>query len=140
MKKVLLLLLILQVQSAFSQEAHFTYDAAGNRIRREFISYYRNQPSRRQAGSRNSNNLLTDKLVRIYPNPTDGLLKIEMMEYDSSTPYVIKLLTSSGQQMISRTCSSATTQIDISQRPTGIYFLQIMTSDGAKKTWKIVKK
>ena len=62
----------------FSQDLKYTYDAAGNRIKREIVVQRQNAPTMRSGENDFFSDKLSDKTIRIYPNPTSGVMKIEI--------------------------------------------------------------
>lgn len=83
--------------------------------------------------------MLSDKDIRIYPNPTKGRLKIEIAGYENSDRCVLRIFNTSGQQILSTHASSPWTELDISSRANGIYILYISLNN-KETTWKIIKK
>ena len=82
---------------------------------------------------------LQRNLIQIYPNPTDGKLRIETsdMRYKTSDIEIFDVL---GRkcQVSYLTSDISNHLIDISHLPTGIYFIRTQTKDGVI-TQKVVK-
>lgn len=74
---LLVLVVVFSAGIAFSQNISYGYDAAGNRIKREIIISSNNN-SRKGVKKSSFTESLNDKTIKIYPNPTKGLLKIEI--------------------------------------------------------------
>ena len=83
--------------------------------------------------------MLSEKNIRIYPNPTKGKLKIEIANYDNSDRCIIRIVNASGQQILSTQSTSRWIELDISSRANGIYILYISLNK-KESTWKIIKK
>ena len=70
--------------SAFSQNAiRFAYDALGNRVKREIVLQNsdvvkRNMSSEEKKEDNFYSDMLSEKQIRIWPNPTEGHLKVEI--------------------------------------------------------------
>lgn len=70
--------------------------------------------------------------INVYPNPTSGFLKIDMQDFLN-----YELLNTSGKNIIKFASKNS---IDLSDEPSGIYLLNVLTSDlKIKKTFKIIK-
>ena len=75
-------------------------------------------------------------LLRIYPNPTDGVL---ILEFEEAGAYVVTLADMSGKKLISQQVSEQVVHFDISDVPNGVYLLLI--SDGERQTvTRVVKQ
>lgn len=74
--------------------------------------------------------------INIYPNPVQTILYINGLK-DSNT---IKLVSIYGQAIKTWTAIDATTQVDLSPFPDGVYMLQIVDKDGNTNIQKIIKK
>ena len=82
---------------------------------------------------------LSDKTIRIYPNPTSGVMKIEIKGFDSSDTGTLNLFNLAGQQILTANVTSAVTQLDFTDRQNGTYILQLWLN-GENSTWKIIKE
>lgn len=137
-KKLTMLLIWVMPYAASAQSVKYSYDNAGNLIKREIVmkakSSYK-ETSRTECFSE----MLSDKDIRIYPNPTKGRLKIEIAGYENSDRCVLRIFNTSGQQILSTHASSPWTELDISSRANGIYILYISLNN-KETTWKIIKK
>ena len=120
-----------------AQTVTYTYDNAGNRIRREIVMQ-QNAPAKRALPSTFSD-IFEEKTVHIYPNPTSGVLKVSVSGYESTDNIRYSILNVAGQQIVDATGSSATTTLNISSQPNGVYLLHIVVN-GQERTWKIIKK
>jgi len=69
-----------------------------------------------------------DESVKVYPNPSNGIVNIEA----DSTIQSLELFDVQGRLLQSSTINEVTGQLDISQRATGMYFLKIRTEKGIK--------
>ena len=142
LRNALTILLLITISSvAKAQNVGYTYDDAGNRIKREIV-INRQQAPQIDAGTNEEetfSDMLAQKHIKIYPNPTSGLLKVDVLDLTSDDQCLLQLFASSGQQLISKQTTSKTTSLDISSRPNGIYFLRISIGDD-ETTWKIIKK
>ena len=75
-------------------------------------------------------------LLRIYPNPTDGIL---ILEFEEAGNYIVTLSDMSGKKILTQQLSEQVARLDISAIPNGVYLLVI--SDGDRQTvTRIVKQ
>lgn len=115
----------------------YSYDADGNRIKREIIlaklSSTLIQPE-----------ILQDKVaernIKIYPNPTYGQLSVEFDKVDDIKNCTITINSmNTGEQILRKKGVFPVTDIDISNQPFGIYTM-LIDIDGEYTSWKILKK
>lgn len=139
MRKMLVMLLIAAVPLiAFSQsKLHYSYDNAGNRVKREIVMKTRSVSD--NSDPEYYSEMLSDKDIRIYPNPTEGHLKIEIAGWDSADQGSLQLYNAVGQLILNQRISSSFTEFDISSRTNGLYILHI-SMNGKETSWKIIKK
>lgn len=137
MKQKLLLLLSVFLLSANADTVSFSYDSAGNRVKREIIVEKKSAPS--HAGTEYFSEIISEKEIKIYPNPTEGVLKIDICGYEDSDNCGLSVYSMSGQLIQIVQAISCVTEIDITPHPNGVYILLIMLN-GEESTWKIIKK
>lgn len=137
MKHKLLLLLSAFLLSANADKVSFSYDSAGNRVRREIVIEKKSAPA--NAVAEYFSDMLSEKEIKIYPNPTEGLLKVEICGYDDPDNCRISVYTMSGQLVLASDVTSPFTEVDITTQPDGMYIFLIVLN-GEESTWKIIKK
>ena len=86
-------------------------------------------------GVLSTGNFKMDDSVVIYPNPTNGFIKVDA----ESNLQSIELYDVQGRLLQTGILSDISTTVDISNRAAGIYFLKITTAKGVKVE-KILKK
>lgn len=156
--KYFILIIIIQLLTSFvyAQEAVnntivYSYDNAGNRIKREIlleagskIAHVKEDTSK----TKNSNPeklKITDKLgefdISIYPNPTEGKLAVNVsnMPEDTQNRNSIKVFDLFGKELYNNNVTSSISEIDISLQPVGTYIMKINIADKTA-VWKIIKK
>ncbi len=81
----------------------------------------------------------TENLMLPYPNPTMGMLTIALPS--NSTNAQILVINSLGKvvNMYKSTDGGITTQIDLSDLKSGLYFIQLKTNN-TQHHWQIVKE
>lgn len=115
----------------------YAYDQRGNRISR--ILEVPNRMSAPGTASLFATESLSGKTLRIYPNPTEGALKVEIAGWDDSDRCTIIIYDMAGAEIWSSETTEAVTDIDITPSPDGMYVMLIVLN-GEKTTWKIIKK
>lgn len=123
--------------TTYSQQIGYSYDVAGNRVKRELISGSSQAPRKKSIGSQTSEQIPMS--VSVGPNPTTGKLKIRFSQWSDSNECHLLLSNMSGVVLIEKPLVSIQTTLDISTYSAGYYLLQI-DLNGKKEIYKIVKK
>lgn len=138
----LAILTLLPVVSSAQGRIGYSYDAAGNRVKRQIIMPVPKTMAKQQNFS-SDNQSFSDKLcdhsVKIYPNLSKGVLKICIFGLKDSDKCSLGVYTTQGVQILAKKIKTDNTDVDISNQPNGVYLLQIAIN-GKSTTWKIVKK
>ena len=117
----------------------FKYDLSGNRTDRKVIELTQKNASIAQGDKQKE---LKDQLgiqeVRIYPNPTKGLLKIDFPDL-SKTGAILSVHNLQGGMLIQKQAQEIGNELDLSAYPSGLYILVIQAGE-ERKEWKIVKE
>lgn len=128
----MLLLFIAPLSLLGQNKVHFIYDDAGNRTKKEII-----------ISETRSAEIFTEELaqreIKIYPNPTQGQLKIEISDLGDDEEVNLTIYNVQGKKILSEKTSENYTIMDISSNPSGVYILQINIK-GEISTWKIIKQ
>ena len=131
--------------SAFSQNAiRFAYDALGNRVKREIVLQNsdvvkRNMSSEEKKEDNFYSDMLSEKQIRIWPNPTEGHLKVEIQGLAPEEKACLRITSMSGAVVNVKETTSPVSELDLSHCINGIYLLHIATGR-QETTWKITKK
>lgn len=137
-KKMAVLLITAMPCLMFAQTIRYDYDGAGNRLTRYIV-----MSPNRVAKSTSIDEFLSDSLsernIRIYPNPTQGLLRIRIDQLSEEDICSIRLFSLSGQQILVMPLQATETELNISDQSNGIYILQILLN-GEASSWKIIKE
>lgn len=135
-----LLLFAFSTGLLYGQNVSYAYDAAGNRIRREITLPASNTRSAsEQEETLVYSEMLSDIEVRIYPNPTEGLLTVEIRNLPDKQTADILLYNLSGKLITMRNKIENFVEVDLSSQPAGIYLLKIVSGEYGTE-WKIIKK
>jgi hypothetical protein len=79
-------------------------------------------------------------IFNVYPNPTNGLITIDLTNMENPGPLQIEIFSMQNQKLyVQRLASSQTHTISLSDTPNGIYLLR-MRSNGQVASVKIVKQ
>ena len=152
---ILFFLMFWALPQAWAQEVEYVYDAAGNRTMRKIINL---QPSSPQGGGgmgksatddsgkqpedaaiQQYDDILGERKVTIYPNPTQGMIRIEFQGYEEMNDARLLLYDIQGKLLRQANKVEESNTLDLSPYPDGMYILQIIEGK-AKSEWKIVKE
>jgi YD repeat-containing protein len=123
------------------QRVSFNYDYAGNRTSRIIImsSKSKQQQDTQEKQPAGFSEVLAGILINIYPNPTEGLIKVDIQNLPEGETANLNLYTLSGNLIVSKQKVTSSTEINITGQAAGIYILKIVA--GKEQTeWKIIKK
>lgn len=123
----------------------FTYDDNGNRetrtIKEVSLKSAILHPDSLQA--RQDIKPLDDQIglqkTRIYPNPTKGLLRIDLPELNEQEA-IIRLHDSNGKLIIQQAAVELNNELNLTAYPPGIYIMIIQIGQNDRKEWKIIKQ
>jgi len=145
-KLFLIIIAILLTLPGMAQERtiriNYSYDASGNRVSR-VISFSKSITKSSDSTANTKENSFTDQLGRIkivlYPNPTKGLLTIEVTNLPDNTKGGITIADASGKLLQESTSLKSTNTIDLSNQSPGMYFLRIRAGDEVTE-WKVLRE
>jgi hypothetical protein len=86
-------------------------------------------------GALSTGNFEMDASVKVYPNPSNGIVNITA----ESNVESIELYDIQGRLLQTATAKNTIAKLDISQRASGMYFIKVTTEEGVKVE-KIVKE
>jgi len=121
----------------------FTYDASGNRLTRtRTIILLKSAKIENQDSLSNHpksfEDLIGNRPIKIYPNPTKGLLKVEIPVADEVSAK-LKIYSSQGSVIKDIPVTGTFTEIDLSNQSPGIFILRIYIGELSSE-WKIIKE
>ena len=130
-------------------EYDYHYDNAGNRILREVI-YLQSRGftksasgTKKEYSSEENQNMIERKTndfeLRIYPNPTKGLLNINISGEKEIQKTIVEVYNVNGKLIFSTSDFPNNYQINLSNQSKGIYFMRIVLND-LQYEWKIIKE
>lgn len=143
MKRILIVLLMSFISVLmFCQENkgfEYIYDKAGNRKARIIISLTKTLKSSTIDNPPVEHNIGPLE-VRIFPNPTQGNLLVDIQNGDAENEYYLYLYDSSGKLLIEKVQQGdGGKQLNLSSFSSGIYILLLKTPIG-KMEYKIIKE
>ncbi len=132
----------------------YGYDAAGNRTsRNKTITMARSGQSVKRDSTTVTTEVkaavtepevfeekLSEMKIIIYPNPTQGLLRVDISGAEIPAGARIYLYNSGGGLLRQWNNISGYNTIDISAQPAGSYLMRIVLDGKNASTWKIVKE
>ena len=142
MRKIIILLSLFVIAGFLDAQNpvyEYSYDAAGNRIRRAVVTLHKD--GKGLAGDKEadpeSGMTLFQAGVRVYPNPTQGTVTVEAADNLAIGSY--RLLDGKGVHLEDGRCGSNTLTLDLSKRADGVYLLDAWFGT-ERRHFKIVKR
>lgn len=131
MKPLLILLLSLSTLPLLAQNVGYSYDAAGNRIARGLSA---NRDTSFLVG-----NTAMASNIKVYPNPTQDILQVDVGKELPSDAQVL-LYDTQGRLLLEQALPSyGSTTLQVAAYPTGTYLLQVRTKE-EQWQWTVVKE
>lgn len=115
------------------------YDAAGNRITRKVLQISLSSKGSTPTDSTYYLDHTQSIQMKVYPNPTQGKILIEMSEVEESSTNIIHIFDSQGKRVYASEGQGNQMEIDLSTYPAGYYMVELYVND-EHTTWKIIKK
>ena len=139
LKTKLLLFSFLSFSLGVSAQAKigFSYDEAGNRVKREIIMSQSQSKAKKRSAS--FSDMVSDRQIKIFPNPTKGVLRVELLNCKEQVTGNIAVYSLSGAKIASCSISNNMADVDISSSVSGIYVLRINIGE-TSSSWKIIKE
>ena len=116
----------------------FSYDAAGNQTKREFV--LNNTAKAVEQVKLNGQIVAANNIIKVdalYPNPTTGQFSVRLVK--PLVNGIVNLVDLSGRIILHRTENGNLLSFNISSQPHGIYILQIIQGE-EKISMKVIKK
>lgn len=119
----------------------YAYDYAGNRISRKIVNLTENPNPTHVKKSENPapvEEQLGERKITIYPNPTKGMLSVDINGGDEKDELSISVFNADGKQLLNKKVESGANPVDMSSYPASWYILRVTA--GEKMTeFKIIK-
>ncbi len=146
MKKIFLLFILFVYASNYSlnaQNIQFDYDDAGNCIVKYktvvLPSHVKKSNISDTTKVSPESEIISDREVLIYPNPTKGALKIEIKGQNPEKLIQYQLTDLNGRTIYRVQSEDMFYLFDMTSFPAGVYLLRVMIDDKWSK-WKIIKE
>ena len=139
---VILILFLLNFNTVRADRIVYTYDASGNRTLREKEIVYRTRSvvdGESDEPEEYSDTLSAYNKVTVYPNPTEGLLRIDITGMERVVRSSLSAYSQSGQLLMGVSPLSDSNEIDLTGYPSAVYYF-VIAIDDKTSTWKIIKK
>ena len=117
----------------------YSYDSSGNRVERTIVLETVKKAKASPEIERSFTDNIDERNVKIYPNPTQGQLRIDISRLGNGDKCTLSLYTISGDLIFKDSNAGTTNCIDISNQKTGLYLLKITINENTS-TWKIIKQ
>ena len=111
----------------------YVYDASGNRLSRVFT-----QVQLKRGDTTETKTLVGNYEVSIFPNPTKGLLKINIAGLKADLPAQVFVSDISGKALFGSVFHSGENIVNLSGYPIGIYLMRLVIGDKSE-TYKVMK-
>ena len=79
-------------------------------------------------------NLSANNNVTLYPNPNSGKFNLEITNYESGVTNTLEVYNVLGEQVYSAKVTDENTQIDLSNKASGVYMYRLINETGAQIT------
>ena len=134
----LLILLAAVIFQCNSQTISYDYDYAGNRISRKVVSLpqsIKGQP----VDSVLVEDMLGERNILVYPNPTKGALGVEITGGDWDEDIWLILYNGQGVTLYHAKAQQGINPVDMTAYPKGWYILRVLAGE-KKKEFKVIKE
>lgn len=133
-------------------QATYSYDAAGNRISAKVVVISTTKLLSRPQNHDSLDDdivlqeyeipiedVVAEASIKIYPNPTKGMLRVDIGNADFTKQCQIDVYDGVGRMVAEETNLSESNMIDLSDKPSGTYIMHI-TLGNETTTWQIIKE
>ncbi|GHT72203.1 hypothetical protein AGMMS50262_00170 [Bacteroidia bacterium] len=140
MKKLVLFISgLFLISPLVAQNVTYAYDSAGNRTSRTVRLSSPAKSSENPAEEIVFEDLVSKHEVKIYPNPTKGVIAVEIFNFNAEVTADFLLTDLSGKVIYRLPAVSGYETLDLSRQPDGLYVLRL-TVNGEATVWKIIKE
>jgi hypothetical protein len=154
MKNLGIIIFILLVQNAKSQnKVGYFYDNNGNRYQRYFIGFrptnqdssqstldsLLNTPYNQNNSPTNPQEIADELGISVYPNPTLDLIFVKISKVTENKLTDLYLIDNFGRYLANKKYSGNETSFDLSNYPSGNYYLKMVLKDSRTITYNVIK-
>lgn len=147
MKRVISAFIMLTALSSSAFADHnvqFTYDNGGNRLSRAIVLVPLAQTRSAETEESDSTqqqpftDIFADFILKVYPNPTEGHLKIELEGLPEGETFSYVIVSSDGKTVVYEKTTENPSEADLSACNAGLYILKLFYKKETKE-FKIIK-
>jgi len=132
---------LLSFKNSFAQveKIKFDYDLCGNRTDKYLKIEVEKKSQAGEWSEELNDTIIKEELpVKVFPNPTQGIINIESSDFLSTGSFEILITTSTGDIKFSGIINEQKTTFDLKDFATGVYLVKLF-SQQKSITYKIVK-
>lgn len=122
-----------------AQAVHYSYDAAGNRVRREIVINQQNAPQHNSRSTFYTDNLADDYRVKLHTSSSSSVIRVEVVSQGECQYGTVTVFNLSGMKVNKVNIEDGSACVDISDSPNGVYIIHI-DINGKTTDWKIIKQ
>ncbi len=140
MKKLLLLTLINISFALNAQDISYEHNNNGNRLLREVVVLKTSTAGTNTPSVVTNSTQWGDYSIKVFPNPTQGLVVLEISDLSLEDQGEIFVSTINGQLLEQFPLSSSgKVKVNLQDQPSGVYLVRMVLNDRTR-VWKIVKE
>lgn len=136
--RISILLLTLLPLAVGALPVRYSYDAAGNRVKREIVMSSSPSLSPKKQMSY-TDDIADDYKVKITPSAQDGIVLVEIVSRTDLQEGSVDVFSVKGMRVLTTMTSGGRVTIDLSDKRSGVYILHVNVG-GNETDWKIIKK
>lgn len=133
----LLLIISMSVFSANAIILKYTYDNSGNRISRVVNTTDSKSKTKNGTNKPEENSILANN-TKVYPNPTTGILNIDILNILDNCNAYAYIYTLNGEFISKHILTQSHSVLNLSTMSSGWYMVKIEVNDNSTN-WKILK-
>lgn len=122
-----------------SQTISYNYDYAGNRISRKVVPLPPQGAKKQPVDSIVVEDILGERNILVYPNPTKGALGIEITGGDWDEDIRLMLYSGQGVMLYNANANQGINPVDMTAYPKGWYILRVQAGE-QRKEFKVIKE
>lgn len=138
MRIIVLILILFSALPITAQSFSYAYDVSGNRIHREMVEL-KSMTNYSDTSTEAVVSKLEEMQISIFPNPTQGVLRIEITNLPEGSDGSLTIWNLGGQEVLHLFSISSSMLADMSGLPTGNYLMQLKVGT-ENKEWTVVKQ
>lgn len=137
----LLSFIVVMACLAQTKKIVYSYDNAGNRIGRIAIELQQQAaPAAKATIDPITSETGSESKLVIYPNPTQGLLRVHLEGHDPDVSVQVRVFTNTGTPVLSQEHHGTELEVDLYSQPNGIYFLDLVVNGNQRHHFTIIKE